>query len=248
MPVPDAPHLAAVAAVTFLAAFVQGVTGFGSALLAMPLLALVADIHAAAPLVALCSLAVNLSLLVPARHRLPWGPVRPLLAGSLAGIPAGVLFLAGADDRLARDALGAALVFSSFCLMRCGHLSFAAGKAPAVALGAVSGLLGGAFNATGPPVLLYAAAQPWDKSTTHAVLQLYFLVSGLCIAALHALSGLTTRPVLLDTAFAMPFIAAGSFAGYAVHRRIGEERFRGLLHLVLLAAGVTLIAVRGGRF
>lgn len=240
----DAANLAAAGAVAFVAAFVQGVTGFGSAIVAMPLLSLLVDVRASAPLVALLSLAINTALLVPERRRLPWGRVGPLLAGSLAGVPCGVLFVAGADERLARGALGAALVVSSLCLLRFGRLPLGTGKWPAAAFGAFSGLLGGAFNASGPPAVLYAASQSWDKAETRAALQLYFLLSGLVVVALHAFSGLTDRSVLLTAAAALPLLAAGSFAGHAVHRRVSEERFRTLVRVLLLAAGIALIATR----
>ncbi|HEY5999840.1 MAG TPA: TSUP family transporter, partial [bacterium] len=109
MPELTLPLLAAVGGAAFLAAFAQGVTGFGSALVAMPLLSLVLGVRAAAGLVALLSLAVNVALLLPARRALPWRRIGPLLAGTLATVPAGVFFLAGADPRLARALLGAAL-------------------------------------------------------------------------------------------------------------------------------------------
>src|SRR5512137_1442019 len=123
MPALTPPLLAAVSGIAFLAAFAQGVTGMGSALVAMPLLALVIGVRDAAALVALLSLAINLALLLPVRRALPWRLVGPLLAGSVAGIPVGVLFLAGADPRLARALLGATLVVTSAALLAERHLS-----------------------------------------------------------------------------------------------------------------------------
>ena len=240
---PLTPHvLVVVAGVAFLAAFVQGVAGFGSALVAMPLLSLVLEVRDAAALVALLSLAINAALLLPVRRELPWRRVAPLLAGSLAGIPAGVLLLAGADPRLARGLLGAALVATSAALLRERRPKIGEGRGAALAAGALAGLLGGAFNMNGPVVTLYAAARGWEKRETHAALQLYFLASGLAIAALHGAVGITRGPVLLASAAALPFLAAGSLAGWSVHLRVGEGRYRVLLRASLLAAGAALLA------
>ena len=236
------PLLAAIAGTAFLAAFAQGVTGFGSALVAMPLLAFVLDVRTAAVLVALLSLAVNVSLLWPARRELPWRRVGPLLAGSLAGVPVGVLLLAGADPRLARGILGAVLIAASVALLWARGLRVGPGTGPALAAGALAGVLGGAFNANGPVAVLYAAARGWEKRETHAALQLYFLASGLWVAALHGAAGFTGRGVLIAAAAALPFLAAGSLAGWAVHRRIGEDRYRLLLLFALLTAGASLVA------
>lgn len=237
---------AAVGAVAFLSAFAQGITGFGSALVAMPLLALFLELHAAAALVALLSLAVNVALLLPVRRELPWRAVALLLAGSTAGIPAGVLFLSGADPRLARAGLGAALVLTSAALLAGRRLRVAPGPGAALAAGALAGLLGGAFNVNGPVAVLYAAARGWDKRLTHAALQLYFFASGLAIVALHGAAGITSRGVLAAAALALPFLAAGSLAGWSVHRRVSEERFRAFLLLALLVAGIAMIATAAG--
>ena len=163
----------------------------------MPLLALVLEVRDASALVALLSLAINAALLLPVRRELPWRRVAALLAGSLAGIPAGVLLLAGADPRLARGLLGAALVATGAALLRERRPTPGGGRGAALAAGALAGLLGGAFNMNGPVVTLYAAARGWDKRETHAALQLYFLASGLAIAALHGAAGITSGPVLL---------------------------------------------------
>lgn len=235
-----AADLAAVGGVAFAAAFVQGVTGFGSALVAMPLVALLLGVRTAAPLVALLSLAVNLSLLVPARRRLPWRRVAPLLAGAAPGIPLGVLFLAGADERLVRAALGVVLAASAL-LLGGRRPPPRAGGVPALAAGAVSGMLGGAFNTGGPPVLLYAASRGWEKAEIHATIQLYSLLSGSLIASLHAAAGLTSPRVALLALGALPPLAAGALAGWAVHRRVSEERFRALLRAALLVAGLALL-------
>lgn len=240
------PHLlAAVGGVAFLGAFAQGVTGFGSALVAMPLLALVVGVREAAALVALLSLAINAVLLVPARRALPWRRVGPLLAGSAAGIPVGVLFLAGADPRLARALLGATLVASSAALLlgRRPASTPAGGSScgSALAVGALAGLIGGAFNANGPVIALYAAGRGWQKREAHAALQLYFLASGIAIVALHGAGGITSRQSLLAALLSLPFLGAGSLAGWAVHRRVDEERYRLLLRLSLVAAGAVLL-------
>jgi uncharacterized membrane protein YfcA len=252
MPALTPTPLAAIAGTAFLAAFAQGVTGLGSALVAMPLLALVIGVSDAAALVALLSLAVNVALLLPARHALPWRLVRPLLAGSAVGIPVGVLFLAGADPRLALALLGATLVaISAALLIRRRPSAGPAGGSPggsALAAGALAGLIGGAFNANGPVIALYAAGRGWGKAATHAAMQLYFFVSGLAIVALHGAGGITSRQVLLTALFCLPFLGAGSLAGWVVHRRVDEERYRLLLRLSLLAAGAALLlsAARGG--
>ena len=138
-----------------------------------------------------------------------------------------------------RVALGVVLAASA-ALSGFSRLPVPAGWEPAFAAGGISGLLGGAFNTGGPPVLVYAVSQRWPKVETHATIQLHSLLSGLVIVGLHAGTGLSSGATLAGAALALPALAAGTAAGWAVHRRVGEERFRALLRLALLAAGVAL--------
>jgi hypothetical protein len=153
-----------------------------------------------------------------------------------------VLLLASADARLARTLLGAVLIAASSALLGARGLRIGPGAGPALAAGAFAGLLGGAFNANGPVAALYAAARGWGKRETHAALQLYFLASGIAVAALHGAAGITDRRVLIAAACALPALALGSLAGWAVHRRVSEERYRRLLLLTLLVSGAVLLA------
>ena len=57
-------------AVTFLAGFIQGLSGFGSVLLSLPLLILFLDVRTAIPLVALVALALTIQLLIQLRQHL----------------------------------------------------------------------------------------------------------------------------------------------------------------------------------
>jgi uncharacterized membrane protein YfcA len=97
-------------AVTFLAGLIQGLSGFGSVLLSLPVLILFLDVKTAIPLVALIALALNVQLLIQLRQHLEWRRVYPLLAGTLLGVPAGVFLLKHLDTSLIQIVLGAVLI------------------------------------------------------------------------------------------------------------------------------------------
>src|SRR5690606_37191986 len=69
------------------------------------------------------------------------------------------------------------------------------GRGWAWPFGFVAGCLGGAYNTSGPPVVVYASAQPWDARQLRATLQGYFIFASLMIAGSHGLAGLWTREV-----------------------------------------------------
>lgn len=229
------------AAVVFFAATAHGLTGFGSALIAMPLLLLRLDIRTAAPLVALLTLTVNLAFLFRFRGALDPRRALPLLGGAAAGVPPGILFLRRGNPRLLEIALG--IVLTSYSL----HALFIRRRIQPVGgrggffLGTLSGILGGAINTAGPPAVVYTASQPWSKEEIHVTLQLYFFLAGLMIAAGHYLSGLTTGAVFRQYALLLPALLPGCALGYALHTKVSQDLYRRLVYVLLAVLGVILL-------
>src|SRR5690606_21261372 len=96
--------------VAFLAGFIQGLSGFGSVLLSLPLLALFLDIREAIPLVNLMGVILTVILIIQLRAHWEWGKIWPLLAGATLGIPAGVWLLKRMDPVHVQIVLGAVLL------------------------------------------------------------------------------------------------------------------------------------------
>src|SRR3970282_2886917 len=97
----SAEPLAAAAAIAFLAAACESLTAFGFALVMVPLLSLAWEVKPAVVTSTLLGTALLLPLLYEVRGHVRFGWVAPLLIGSFAGIPAGILVL----DRIRASAL-----------------------------------------------------------------------------------------------------------------------------------------------
>jgi uncharacterized membrane protein YfcA len=107
--------------------------------------------------------------------------------------------------------------------------------------GFVAGILGGAYNTNGPPVVVYGTLRRWPPVHFRATLQGYFLPTGFLILAGHALGGLWTRQVWQMYIFALPLIFVAIFFGGKVNKRIRPERFSQLLYIILIILGLLLI-------
>ncbi len=229
------------AAVVFFAATVHGLTGFGSALIAMPLLLLRLDIRTAAPLVALLTLTVNVAFLLRFRRALHPRGALPLLGGAAAGVPMGILFLRRGDPRLLEIALGTVLAAYSLHALFIRRRVQPVGSRGGLLLGTLSGFLGGAINTAGPPAVVYTASQPWSKEEVHVTLQFYFFLAGLMIAAGHYLSGLTTGGVFRQYTLLLPALLPGCALGYAFHTKVSQDLYRRLVYVLLAVLGATLL-------
>ncbi len=231
-----------VTATVFLAALIQGISGFGSALVAVPLLSLFLPLSTVVPLIALLSITVTVANLWHVRHALQLAPLYPLLAGSLIGLPLGLFFLIKAPEAWLLGSLG--------CLISAYAGMSLIGRQPrwrwlsraGLPLGVASGALGAAFSTNGPPVILHVAARDdWNADQRKAVLSGFFLISGVMTAATHALGGLTTPDVLIWLAWGIWPMVFGSLLGIWLYTRLGEHDYRQLVFGLILVMGAMLI-------
>jgi len=225
-------------AVTFLAGFVQGLSGFGSVLLSLPLLILFLDVKTAIPLVALMALALTVLLLIQLRQHLQWRRVYPLLAGTVFGVPVGVFLLKRLDTSLIQIVLGAVLIGYSLYGLTFRISMQGIRKRWAYLYGFLAGCLGGALSASGPPVIIYTSLQPWSKDQIKVTLQGYFLVSGLIVVFFQAANGLTTWTVVKLFILSLPAVMVGTLAGAHFYGMVREEGYRRIILIFLGCLGV----------
>jgi len=227
--------------ILFLACFLHGVTGFGSALVAIPLIAMVLEVKKTIPLVVLVAGTMNFVLLVQLWRHVRWDRIRPLLIGAIPGILLGVLFLKRVDETSIRLVLGAVLlVYAVYGLL----LRVSPRGIPqiwAYLFGFLAGGLGGAFGIIGPPVVAYVSLQPWNKDEVKAMLQGFFFLAGGLVIGLYVYMGIATREVLSLYVLALPVLGLGWWLGSALYGKIQEGIYRKAVLLLLGCMGFTMI-------
>jgi len=227
--------------VVFFAGLTQGLSGFGSILLSLPLLAIFLDIKTVIPLVALFGFFITIILIIQLWRHLDWKKIYPLVLGAFPGIPVGVFFLKKLDKEPIQWILGIILI--SYSLYRLFFQSPSKGIRGhwAYLFGFFSGCLGGALSASGPAVIVYTSLQTWGKDTIKVTLQGFFLVSGFIVVFLHALSGITTFPVLRFFIVSSPFLVLGTYVGSIFYGKINEESYRKVIFILLGFLGAFMI-------
>jgi uncharacterized membrane protein YfcA len=233
-------HYLLVGLIVFAAVFVQCLSGFGSALVAMPLLLPMLGPKGAGPLMALVSVVVQAILLVRYRRSLSLGAIWRLSLASVLMIPLGV-FLAGfVSERAVFGILAAVLVgYSLYALLNL-KLPAAEHQAWGFAAGAAAGLLGGAYNTDGPPVIVYGSCRRWSPAEFKSNLQGLFAVNTLVILSVHAAAGNLQAGIWWHLLAALPAVAVGAAAGLALDRFVNQELFRKITLWLLLVLGLRL--------
>jgi len=237
--------LSFVGAAAGLAGFTQGLAGFGSTLVALPVLGAVLPARAATPLGCLMALAINACLIARLRGRVSWRDLGLLLAASLPGMALGAWMLGDAPEALLKGLLGGYLIW-------CGARGYRAASRPphapaggrladGAAAGLAAGFLGVAIGVNGPPVVAWASRRMTCRDALRATLAGYFLAAGTGIVGAQWAKGLVTPQVLGLFALSLPALAVGLTAGALLCGRISEPGFRRAVFGLLTAAGVGLV-------
>jgi uncharacterized protein len=223
------------------AGLTQALTGFGSALVSMALLPPLLGLMTAAPLVALMAGSIEIGLLLRYRSALRFASVKWLGAAMIVGIPLGLLGLRAVPERLALAVLGAVLCGYSVYAFFSPRLPELRPRIWAPLLGLLAGTLGGAYNTSGPPLVIYGHSQPWSPDEFKGNLQGLFLVIDVVVVLSHLAAGNFTARVLSSYAWAMPGLLVGTLLGLILEHRLEPALFRRLVLIVLFVMGVRLL-------
>jgi uncharacterized membrane protein YfcA len=220
--------LAAVCLIIFVAAAVQAITGFGYALLAVPLLTVVVDPPTAVVGAGLAGLLLSVVVIAREQMHVRWRPALTLIGTGVVGLPIGLMLLAFLSDRALRLLIAFVVLACTVQVWRSVRLP----EHPAVVAGAgfVSGVLSTSTGTNGPPLVAAFQAMGYEPRHFRATLAAVFAGSGVLSIASFTVAGQVTRPVLLLALVGTPAAALGWFAGNTLFVRIDGSRFR---HAVL---------------
>ncbi len=225
----------------FLAVFTQSLSGFGSALVAMALLPPVLGIQTATPLVAIVMIPLEFYLLYHYRHALNVAGIWRVIVAAILGIPFGIIFLTQLNENLVLTVLGIVITgYSLFALLNL-ELPKMAHPAWGYFFGFLGGLLGGAYNTSGPPVIVYGNCLRWDPDEFKSNLQGYFLIASIAIAIGHTWDRNLTPEVWRLFLISLPAIAIGIWAGTSLDKFLNPETFRKIVLGLLILMGLRLI-------
>ncbi len=237
------PSTLPVLAVIFLATTIRSTFGFGEALVAMPLLVFVIPVPVATPLVALLSITVAAVVIAEDWRKVHFRSAGWLVLSALCGIPFGLLLLISADERIVKLVLATViLAFSIGCL--CGLWRFELKSERltwVLGFGFFSGVLGGAYNMNGPPLVIYGMLRRWSSERFRATLQGYFLPASLVGLYGYWAAGLWVPAVTHYYLTSLPLVLAAIFLGRTINRRMKEQSFVRYVHIGLVMVGATLL-------
>ena len=222
-------------------AFVRGLTGFGMAILLVPVLALALPPVEAVVLTNALSLmigATEIRTLVRDAERTAWVIGAAVVVTTPLGLYA--LSLTGKDVARLVIALIALSAFVAILLPRRGE--GVPGKLATGSIGVLSGLMTGYAGMPGPPVVPYYAGRTLPRPTIKASMQLIFTIAASAGLASATWLGILRWELLAFALAMLPMIIAGNRLGARVSGRVSDPVWRGFVGLVLAGAAAAAFA------
>lgn len=234
--------LAYIGAVLLGAYLIRGISGFGSGLVAVPLLALKLPLTFVVPLILLTDFTASLVLGGLNFRLVDWREIRRLLPPGLLGVAVGTVLLVSLPKTPMLIGLGSIVI-----LFALRNLLFA-GREPkpistwwAWPAGLTGGTVGAMFGTGGPPYVIYLSHRLADKGLLRATFSGLFFMEGLARIASFTLSGLMLdRRLFWAYLAAMPVALAALWLGSHAHTRLTNAQMTRVISLILLGSGLSL--------
>lgn len=234
--------LAAIALILFAAYFIRGITGFGSGLIAVPLMAHFLPLPFVVPLALVLDLSASILLSHHARMHVRWDEIRWLVPPSVVGMIVGAFLLVSLPQAPLLLWLGLFVIFFGFRYLFNIHGDKRVHPVWAIPAGFSGGLIGAMFGTGGPPFVVYLAHRLRDKSQLRGTLSGLFLLDGALRLVLFLVAGLLLQPSMLTALLlGFPIMVLGLFAGHRIHVGISHRQQLAMVGAVLLLSGASLL-------
>jgi uncharacterized membrane protein YfcA len=236
------PMMFPVLVVIFVATLIRSAFGFGEALIAVPLLALLIPVKVAAPVAALVSITVAAIVVVQDWRLVHLGSAQRLVLFTFIGIPFGLGLLTMVPEWLVKSILGVVIIaFSSDRLLGRRRYELTDDR-PAWVFGFGAGVLGGAYGMNGPPLVVYGTLRRWSPEHFRATLQGYFLFASAVGMVGYWMVGLWGPAVTHYYLMALPLVLPAILLGRVANRRMKDRHFFVYVYIGLVLIGALLLA------
>jgi uncharacterized membrane protein YfcA len=233
--------LAIAAAIVACGYFVFGLSGFGAALVTVPVVSHLWPVQFVLPVLALLDFTASMFLGVRHHRQAERRELTRMIPMAFLGAALGATLLVSLPRGGALAGIGAfAMLYGIYALTERGT-PLKVSRNWAYLAGIVGGTSGALFGIGGPPYAIYLSRRIEDKSVLRATVatMVIFSVGSRLIA--YALAGLVMWDELKVALALLPFVFAGLWAGGRVHLRISREQLARVISVLLIATGISLL-------
>jgi uncharacterized membrane protein YfcA len=226
----------AICAIAFVSGTARGFSGFGSALIFMPLASSLAAPRLVAALLLVIDVVAAAPMLPNAWKHADRKATAVMVSGALVGVPLGTYFLTRLDPVTTRWIISGFV--SALLLLLLSGWRYRGKDHPAISvgIGGLAGFCSGLAQTAGPPIVGYWLGRPIASAIARANILLFFGASDFFSAVSYALSGLITADAIRFSFLIGPVYGVGVWFGARLFGRASERLFRSFCYALIAAA------------
>lgn len=222
-----------------VASTAQTLSGFGFALIATPLVAVLVGPKEAVVGLTIVGPVLTTQLWLRDRGSVDRGAVGAITIAALVGMPLGILVLTRADERTLTVLIAIAVI--AFALLLWRGLRVPDRPATDAVAGLTSGVLATSTGTSGPPIVIALSGKQMEPATFRATISVIFLIqSGVALLA-FAFAGQFSQEAVLVALAGLPGVVVGALVGERGFRRLDHAAFRRVVLVMLLLSGVVAL-------
>ena len=226
----------AICIIAFVSGTARGFSGFGSALIFMPLATSLAAPRLVAALLLIIDFVSAAPLIPNAWKQADRKATAVMVFGALIGVPLGTYFLSRLEPVTTRWIISA-FVFALLILLLTGWRYRGKDNAAiSVGVGGLSGFCSGLAQTGGPPIVAYWLGRPIASAIARANILLFFAASDFFSAVSYSITGLITADAIRFAFLVGPVYAVGVWFGASLFGRASERLFRTICYALIAAA------------
>lgn len=241
-----AGQLGFLAASALLAGMARGFSGFGAALIFVPLASTVVGPATAAPVLLVTDLILSTGFIPNATRIANRREVGTMLIGTLVGVPTGAMILARAEPITIRWTIAALVTVALTLLMSGWRFKGPASSPVTIGVGVVAGLFSGLAQVGGPPIVVYWLSTEPRPEIVRANIVLYFAVSASLTALSYVLVGVLTFSIVSLMLVIGPTYGLGLFLGSRLFGYASPRTFARICYVLIAVAGVVSLPILDG--
>jgi len=228
--------------ILLFAYFLRGITGFGSGLIAIPLLAHFLPLAFVVPMVLVLDFLASVALSRNTKLLVRWDEIRALIPFSIVGLLIGALLLVNLPREPLLLGLALFVIFFGLRYVFNIHSERPISRRWSLPTGLCGGLISAMFGTGGPPYVIYLSHRLHDKTQLRGTLSGLFMLEGALRIIIFLFMGLFVQPEMLSTILmSIPLVVIGLVLGHKVHLGISNRQQLAIVGLLLLVSGGSLL-------
>jgi len=241
-----AGNIIALSLIIFIASIVRGITGFGLALVAVPMIVFIMPVTDTAVFISIINVIFSLLYYRKSKEIVKDQPLGAMAVWTGIGVAAGTVLLKLVNPAYIQLLWGLLIIFIVISLVRGLNLHVKSERAALTLSGLFGGVLAGATGITGPPVAVILSSIKTPKEKFNAIISIFILFAASFAILFYLITGLIRKEVILLALCSVPALLAGLYTGDRLVSRISQKTFTTIVYIVLIIMGIITL-IKGAK-